>query len=70
MRSFRLILLMEEISEQPRLDSVVWSLVSLLIMIYNEKEQAEWNKLQNVHFEEKKSTSKWNGAKSCVQGNK
>ena len=42
----------------------------VLRKIYNEKEQTEQDKLQNVNFEEKKSTRKWNGAKSCVQGNK
>lgn len=35
-----------------------------------EKEQAEQDKLQNVNFDEKKSTRKWNGTKSCVQGDK
>ena len=38
--------------------------------MYNEKEQAEQGKLQNVNFEEKKNTKKWNGAKFCVQGDK
>ena len=27
--------------------------------IYNEKEQTEHDKLQNVNYEEKKSTRKW-----------
>ena len=40
----------------------------MLIKNYNEKQQAEQGKLQNVNFEEKKSTRKWNGAKFCVQG--
>lgn len=36
--------------------------------IYNEKEQADRGKLQNVQFEEKGGTRKWNGAESCVLG--
>ena len=55
--SFRLILLAEEIQKQPSIDSVVWFLVVTLMKIY-EKKQAEQGKLQNVHFEEKKSTRK------------
>ena len=38
--------------------------------IHNEEEPAEQVKIQNVQFEEKRSTRKWNGAKSCVQGDK
>ena len=34
--------------------------------IYYDKEQTE----QGKTFEKKKNTRKWNGAKSCVQGNK
>ena len=35
------------------------------MMIYNKKEQVEQVKLQNVNFEERKITIKWNGTKSC-----
>ena len=56
-KSFRLILLAEEIQKQPTIDSVVWFSVVTLMKIC-EKKQAEQGKLQNVHFEEKKSTSK------------
>ena len=38
--------------------------------IYNENEQVKQGKLQNVKFVEKKRTRKWNGAKSCVQGDR
>ena len=69
-KSFGLISSAEEIPKQPGIDSVVGLLVVSLMKIYNEKEQAEQGKLQNVNFEEKKSTRKWNGAKSCVQGDK
>ena len=65
-KSFGLIPLAEEISKQPSIDSVMWLLVLTLIEIYKEKEQAEQGKI----FEEKRSTRKWNGAKSCVQGDK
>ena len=63
-KSFRLILLAEEILKQPSIDSVVWLLVITLVKIHGGKEQAEQSKSQNVKFEEKKSTKKWNGAKS------
>ena len=69
-KSFGLIPSAEEIPKQPGIDSVVGLLVVSLMKIYNEKEQAEQGKLQNVNFEEKKSTRKWNGAKSCVRGDK
>ena len=67
MKSFGLIPLAEEISKQPSIDSVVWLLVVTLMKIYNEKEQAEQGKLQNVKFEEKRNPSKWHRDKSCVQ---
>ena len=38
--------------------------------IYNENEQAEMSKLQNVKLVEKKRTRKWNGAKTSVTGDK
>ena len=38
--------------------------------VYNEQEQAEKGKLQNVKFEKKGSTRKWNGDKFCSQGAK
>ena len=43
--------------------------MATLIKIYNEKEQAEQIKIQNVQIE-KRSTRKWDRAKSCVQGDK
>ena len=49
-KSFGLIPLAEEISKQPHIDSVMWLLVIILRKIYNEKEQAEQGKLQNVRF--------------------
>lgn len=39
-------------------------------MICNEKEQVKQGKIQNAQFKEKWGTRKWNGAKSCVQGDK
>ena len=69
-KSFGIILLAEEISKQPSRDSEVWLLVVILLKICNKKEQAEQGKLQKVNFEKQKSTRKWNGAKSCVQGDK
>ena len=38
--------------------------------IYNEKEQAEQGKTQNVQIEEKRDNRQQNGAKSCVQDDK
>jgi hypothetical protein len=40
------------------------------MMTYNEKEQIEQEKKQNVQFKEKWGTRKWSGAISCVQGDK
>lgn len=70
MKSFKFIPWAEEISKQPSIDSVVWLLVLTLMKIYNEKNQAEQGILQNVKFKEERNTKKWNGAKSCVQGDK
>lgn len=47
----------------------MWFLAASLMQIYNEKEQTEKGKTQNVQFEEKRCTRNWNGAKSCTQGN-
>ena len=70
MKNFGLIPFAEEISKQSNIISVMWILVVTLMKIYNEKEQAEQGKLQNVKFEEERSTRKWNTAKSCIQGDK
>ena len=35
--------------------------------MYNEKEQLNKEKIQNVQIKEKKGTGKWNGAKSRIQ---
>ena len=69
-KSFRLIMLAEGISKQPCIDSIMGFLVVTLMKIYNEKEQTEQSKLQNVKFEEKRGTRKWNGTKSYVQEDK
>ena len=65
-KSFRFIPLAEEISKQTSFDCLMWLSVLTLMKIYNEKKQTEQDKLQNVQIE-KRSTRKWNGAKSCVQ---
>ena len=41
----------EGISKQPSPNSVVWLLVVTLMKVYNEKEQAEKGKTQNVQIE-------------------
>ena len=64
---FGLIPSAKEISKQPSVDSVMWLFVVTLMKIYNEKEQTEQSKLQNVRFEEKRSSKKWNGAMFCIQ---
>jgi hypothetical protein len=46
----------------------MWLLVITLTQIYDEKEQSEQGKVQNVQFEDKGGTKKYNGAKSRVQG--
>lgn len=40
------------------------------MQLYNEKEQARQLEIQNVQYEEKGSTRKCNGSKSCAQGDK
>ena len=54
-KSFELIALAEEISKQPSIDTVVWSLVSILIKIYNDKDQAEQGNIQNTQIEEERT---------------
>ena len=58
LKNFGLIPLAEEISKQPSIDSVVWLLVLALMKIYNEKEQVQKVKIQNVQSEEKNSIKK------------
>ena len=48
----------------------MWLLVLTLMKIYNEKEQADQGKIQNVKFEEKRNIMNWHRAKSCVQCDK
>lgn len=65
-----LIPLAEKISKKPSNDSVVWLLSFTLINMRNEEEQTKQGKIENVQFEVKRSTRKWDGAKSFVQGEK
>ena len=44
----------------------MWFIVVILMKLYNEKKQTGQRKI----FEDKRSTRKWNGAKSYVQGDK
>jgi hypothetical protein len=46
----------------------VWVVVVTVMQIYNENEQAKKGKIQNVQFEEKRSTREFNGAESSAQG--
>ena len=45
-----------EISRQPSIDYTTGLLVAILMQIYNEKEQAEPGKIQNVQFEGKRGS--------------
>ncbi|XP_028617586.1 vomeronasal type-2 receptor 116-like, partial [Grammomys surdaster] len=45
-------------------------LVSSIWQIYNEKKQADQEKLQKVQFEEERKTRKCNHTKSCTQGDR
>lgn len=47
-KCFRLIPLVEEISKQPRIDSVMWLLVVILMKTYNKKERNEHFKMYNA----------------------
>ena len=46
----------------------MWVVVVTVMQIYNENEQAKKGKIQNVQFEEKRSTREFNGAESSAQG--
>ena len=69
-KTFVIILQPQEISKEPRIYSIVWLLVLILMKIYNENKQSKVRKLQNVQHKEKRGNKKWNGGKSCVQGGK
>ena len=49
-KRFRLIALTKEVSKQAGINSVVWILKSTLMKNFNEKEQSEKGKIQNVWF--------------------
>ena len=66
LKSFGLAALAEKISKHLSIDSVIQLLVFILMKTYNEKEQTEQEKIQNVHFNEKRGTRKKNRAKSQV----
>ena len=51
LKSYPLTALTEEISREPRTDSVAWLLVAM--QISNEKHQTEQGKTQNAQFKEK-----------------
>lgn len=53
LKSFGLTALAEEISRRSGTDRVAWLLVTTFMHIYNEKEQAEQEKIQNEWGEEK-----------------
>lgn len=67
LKSFRITAL-PEISKQVCIDSVMWLLVIILMQINYEKENAGQREIQNVLFEEKKSTSKNTNGASLVFG--
>lgn len=52
MKGFDFIVFAEEIPKESSIDSVIWLLAFMLIMIYNEKEQAKQVKIQSVETEE------------------
>ena len=64
-KSFGLILLAEEISKQPSIDSFAWLLFLTLMNIYNEREQAKQTKIQDVQIK-KRFTREWTRVKFCV----
>ena len=70
LKSLGLMVLSKEISGCSGIDLVMWLLVVTLTQIYNEKKQAEQEKLQNVFSEEKRNTGKCNRAKFCTEGDK
>lgn len=54
-------MVLAEISRQPSIASVAWLLVVITFMqIYNEKDQAEPGKIENVQLEVKRSIRKHN----------
>lgn len=69
MKSFGLILLAEENSKQPRIDSAMWFVVVILMRFIMKRNKLS-RVIQNKNFEVKKSTRKGNAAKFCVQGDR
>jgi hypothetical protein len=67
-KSFGLIPLRKEISEQPNIDYPVILLVFNVIKIYNKKDQAQQEKYKMQCSGGKGGSRKWNRAESCVQG--
>ena len=47
-------MVLADITKQPSIDYVVWLLLASLMQIYNEKEQDQQGKIQNVSFGNKK----------------
>lgn len=70
MNCFVSVSLAEEISRNPDVDSIMWLLLIFLMQVYNEKEQAEQEKIQNVQLKEKRSTSKHNETETRTEGDK
>lgn len=54
LKSLGLMVLSEEISRQPTIDSATWLLVVTLMQICNKKKLCKQGKIQNAQFEEKK----------------
>lgn len=57
----------EDTSKQPSIDYIAWLLVATLKQIYNEMEPDEQGKIENIQFENKGSTRKYNGMKSSAR---
>lgn len=70
MKGFDFIVFAEEIPKESSIDSVIWLLAFMLIMIYNEKEQAKQVKIQSVETEENRDNKIWSKTQSFVQEDK
>lgn len=68
LKNNELIFLVEEISRQPNIGSVLWLLVVILMQVCRGKEQVEKSEIQNVQVKKKKSTREFKvGAKACTE---
>lgn len=61
LKSFKLMVLAEDILRQPTINCTAWLTVATFMHISNEKRQAEKGKIQDIELKQKRSTRTRNG---------